>query len=139
MRASMNPKEDVMSVFLRRALVVDALASGLTGALMLVGASTLAPMLGLPTALLQGAGLVLLPYVAFVASVAARTHISTPAVWAVIVCNVAWTVASVALLIDGFVTPTALGTVFVIGQALAVAALGGLQYMALRRPQLTLA
>jgi hypothetical protein len=127
-----------MSVFLRRALVVDALASGLTGALMLVGGSTLAPMLGLPAALLQGAGLVLVPYVAFVTIVATRAHISTPAVWAVIACNAAWTVASVAVLID-FVTPTALGTAFVIGQALAVAALGGLQYIALRRPQVALA
>jgi hypothetical protein len=139
MRASMNQQEDVMSVFLRRALVVDALASGLTGALMLGGASALAPMLGLPTALLQGAGLVLVPYVAFVAIVAARTHISTAAVWAVIACNAVWTVASFALVIDGFVAPTALGIAFVIGQAVAVAALGALQYAALRRPQALLA
>jgi hypothetical protein len=127
------------SVFLRRALLVDAAASGLTGALMLAGAGMLTDLLGLPAALLRGAGLVLVPYVAFVAIVAARAHISTAAVWAVIACNAVWTVASVALVIDGFVTPTALGTVFVIGQAVAVAALGGLQYVALRRPQPVLA
>ena len=128
-----------MSVFLRRALVVDAAASGLTGALMLAGGSVLAPMLGLPAALLQGAGLVLVPYVAFVAIVAARAHIPTLAVWAIIACNAAWTVASFALLIDGFVTPTALGTIFVIGQAVAVAAVGALQYVALSRPRAVLA
>jgi hypothetical protein len=127
------------SVFLRRALLVDAAASGLTGALMLAGAGMLTDLLGLPAALLRGAGLVLVPYVAFVAIVAARAHISTAAVWAVIACNAVWTVASVALVIDGFVTPTALGTVFVIGQAVAVAALGVLQYVALRRPQVALA
>jgi hypothetical protein len=127
------------SVFLRRALLVDAAASGLTGALMLAGAGMLTDLLGLPAALLRGAGLVLVPYVAFVAIVAARAHISTAAVWAVIACNALWTVASVALVIDGFVTPTALGSVFVIGQAVAVAALGGLQYVALRRPQPVLA
>jgi hypothetical protein len=127
------------SVFLRRALLVDAAASGLTGALMLAGAGMLTDLLGLPAALLRGAGLVLVPYVAFVAIVAARAHISTAAVWAVIACNAVWTVASVALVIDGFVTPTALGTVFVIGQAVAVAALGVLQYVALRRPQIALA
>jgi hypothetical protein len=138
MRASMNPKEDVMSMFLRRALVVDALASGLTGALMIAGAGALQDLLGLPAALLRGAGLVLIPYVAFVAIVAARAHISIPAVWAIVACNAAWTVASFALLIDGFVTPTALGTIFVIGQALAVAALGALQYVALRRPHMAL-
>jgi hypothetical protein len=127
------------SVFLRRALLVDAAASGLTGALMLAGAGMLTDLLGLPAALLRGAGLVLVPYVAFVAIVAARAHISIAAVWAVIACNAVWTVASVALVIDGFVTPTALGTVFVIGQAVAVAALGVLQYVALRRPQIALA
>jgi len=99
----------------------------------------LTDLLGLPAALLRGAGLVLVPYVAFVAIVAARARISTAAVWAVIACNAVWTVASVALVIDGFVTPTALGTVFVIGQAVAVAALGVLQYVALRRPQIALA
>ena len=127
------------SVFLRRALLVDAAASGLTGALMLAGAGMLTDLLGLPAALLRGAGLVLVPYVAFVAIVAARAHISIAAVWAVIACNAVWTVASVALVIDGFVTPTALGTVFVIGQAVAVAALGVLQYVALRRPRTVLA
>jgi hypothetical protein len=127
------------SVFLRRALLVDAAASGLTGALMLAGAGMLTDLLGLPAALLRGAGLVLVPYVAFVAIVGARARISTAAVWAVIACNAVWTVASVALVIDGFVTPTALGTVFVIGQAVAVAALGVLQYVALRRPQIALA
>ena len=127
------------SVFLRRALLVDAAASGLTGALMLAGAGMLTDLLGLPAALLRGAGLVLVPYVAFVAIVAARAHISTAAVWAVVACNAVWTVASVALVIDGFVTPTALGSVFVIGQAVAVAALGVLQYVALRRPQVALA
>ena len=127
------------SVFLRRALLVDAAASGLTGALMLAGAGMLTDLLGLPAALLRGAGLVLVPYVAFVAIVAARARISAAAVWAVIACNAVWTVASVALVIDGFVTPTALGTVFVIGQAVAVAALGVLQYVALRRPRTVLA
>ena len=128
-----------MSVFLRRALIVDALASGLTGALMLVGAGALQDLLGLPATLLRGAGLVLIPYVAFVAIVAARAHIPTAAVWAIVACNAAWTLASFALLIDGFVTPTTLGTIFVIGQALAVAALGALQYVALRRPRAVLA
>jgi len=60
-------------------------------------------------------------------------------VWAIIACNVVWTVASFALLIDAFVTPTTLGIIFVIGQAVAVAALGALQYVALSRPRAVLA
>jgi len=48
---------------------------GFTGALMITGAGMLAPMLGLPAALLQGAGLGLIPYVTFVAIIAARTYL----------------------------------------------------------------
>lgn len=119
-------------VSLRQALLVDATASGLTGALMIAGAGLLADPLGLPTVLLREAGLILVPYVAFVLIVAARNPIAPRAVWTVIACNALWTAASFAILAGGFVAPTTLGTLFVAGQALAVAALGGLQYLALR-------
>jgi hypothetical protein len=137
LRAS-TTKEDVMSaiespVFLRRALLLDAAASGLTALLMIVGAGALASPLGLSSGLIRGAGLVLVPYVLFVAIVATRAAVSRRAVRAVIAANAAWTAASVLLL--GYVSPTMLGIAFVIGQALAVAALGVLQYVALRREQ----
>src|SRR5262245_27713294 len=49
---------------------------GFTGALMITGAGMHAPMLGLPAALLQVAGLVLIPYVTFAAIIAAaRTYL----------------------------------------------------------------
>ena len=127
------------TTFLRRALLLDAAASGLTGALMIGGASVLHDLLALPSGLLLGAGLVLVPYVAFVVLVASRTPISTRAVWAVIAVNALWAAASIAIVVDGVVTPKLLGTVFVIGQGLAVAALGLLQYVALPRRQALLA
>ena len=123
------------SVLLRRALLLDAAASGLTGALMLAGASVLEGPLGLPGWLLRGAGLVLVPYVAFVAITATRARIAAGAVWAVIAANTLWTAASFAILASGFVGPTMLGIAFVIAQALAVAGLGALQYAALRWSQ----
>jgi len=140
----LNQKEVAMTAsashpFLRRALLLDAAASGLTGALMIGGASVLQDLLALPAGLLRGAGLILVPYVAFVVMVASRTPISVGAVWTVIVCNGLWAAASVALVVDGVVAPNALGTTFVIGQGLAVAALGLLQYVALSRPQSSLA
>ena len=49
------------AIFLRRALVLDALASGATGLLMIAGAGLVEGLLGLPAALLRGAGLVLCP------------------------------------------------------------------------------
>jgi hypothetical protein len=124
----------VTSIVLRRALMLDAVASGLTGAIMLAGAGMLEGLLDLPAPLLRGAGLVLVPYVAFVAAVATRPHIAAAAVWSVIACNALWTAASFALLASGAVIPNVLGVAFVAGQAIAVAALGGLQYIALRQP-----
>lgn len=124
-------------IFLRRALILDAVASGATGLLMIAGAGLLEGLLGLPAALLRGAGLVLVPYVAFVVYAGTREAIPRPAVWTIVVANVLWAVASGLLLVSGLVAPTVLGYVFVTGQAVVVALLGELQYMGLRRPMAT--
>jgi glucose uptake protein GlcU len=124
---------DQTSNFLRRALILDALASGATGLLMIAGADLVEGLLGLPAALQRGAGLVLVPYVAFVVYAGTRETISRPAVWFIIIANVAWAAASALLLVSGWVAPTALGYAFVIAQAVVVALLGELQYMGLRR------
>jgi len=125
---------DQSATFLRRALMLDAVASGATGLLLIAGAGLLEGLLGLPTALLRGAGLVLVPYVAFVLWAGTRETIARPAVWTIIAANVLWAVASGLLLVSGLVAPTLLGTAFVIGQAVVVALLGELQYVGLRRP-----
>lgn len=124
---------DQSSTFLRRALVVDAIASGATGLLMIAGAGLVEGLVGLPAALLRGAGLVLVPYVAFVIYAATRDAISRPAVWTIIAANMLWAAASILLLVSGWVAPTALGYAFVIAQAVVVALLGELQYVGLRR------
>jgi hypothetical protein len=121
--------------FLRAALLIDAVASGLTAALLVAGADALRDWLGLPVVLMREAGLILVAYVAFVVFAATRAQISAGAVWAIIACNALWTIASIVILESGLVAPTTLGMVFVIGQALAVLALGALQFVALRRPQ----
>jgi hypothetical protein len=125
--------------FLRAALLIDAVASGLTAALLVAGADALRDWLGLPVALMREAGVILVFYVAFVMFVATRDKIAAGAVLAVIACNALWTLASFAILKAGLIAPTTLGTVFVVGQALAVLALGALQLFALRRPQALLA
>jgi glucose uptake protein GlcU len=119
--------------FLRRALQLDAVASGATGLLMIAGAGLVEGLLGLPAALLRGAGLVLVPYVAFVIYTGTREAIPRPAVWAIIVANVLWAAASALLLISGWVAPTGVGYAFVIAQAVVVALLGELQYVGLRQ------
>lgn len=125
---------DQSSSFLRRALMLDAVASGAAGLLMISGAGLLEGLLGLPAALLRGAGLMLVPYVAFVIWAGTRETISRPAVWTIIAANALWAAASGLLLVSGLVAPTLLGYAFVIGQAAVVAVLGELQYVGLRRP-----
>jgi hypothetical protein len=122
------------SPFLHRALILDAVASGATAVLLIVAASALAPLLGLPVALMRGAGVLLLPYVAFVALVARRGRMEPAAVWTIIVSNGLWAAASFLLLLSGQIAPTALGIAFVVVQAVIVALLGELQYVGLRRP-----
>lgn len=120
--------------FLRRALVLDAVASGATALLLIAAAGLIDGLLGLPVVLLRGAGLVLVPYVAFVVVVATRARIEPAAVWCIIACNLLWAIASLALLLSGQLAPTGLGIAFVVAQAIVVAVLGELQYLGLRRP-----
>ncbi len=118
---------------LRRVLAIDALASGATGLLLIVAAGPLEGLLGIPATLSRGAGLVLVPYVAFVTMLAVRGRFSASAVWLVIVANLLWAGASVLVLASGVVEPNFLGYAFVLAKALVVGVLGAAQYLALRQ------
>ena len=119
--------------FLRNVLLLDAAASGATGVLLIAGAGLLDGLLGLPVALMREAGLILIPYVAFVAWVGTRASITRGAVLAIIAANALWSISSVCLLFSGLVSPTVLGYAFVIAQAAVVALLGEMQYVGLKR------
>jgi hypothetical protein len=121
------------SSFLRRVLLVDAVSSGAMG-LGLIGFTDLfARVLQLPAQLLSEAGLVLLPFAALVGYVASRPTPARFAVWAIIGLNVVWVVDSIVLLFTGWVAPNALGYVFVLAQAVAVAVFADLEYVGLRK------
>jgi hypothetical protein len=121
------------NLFLRYALLADAIASGATGLLMIAGADLLTGLLGLPIALMRESGLLLVPYVALVAFVGTRETIAFGAVKAIIALNVLWVAGSIGLLVGGFVAPTVLGYAFVIVQAVAVGMFAELQFIGLRR------
>lgn len=118
--------------FLRFALLGDAAASGATGLLLAAGAGALASLLGLPEGLLRVAGLVLLPYAAFVAWIGARDAVPRNAVRAVVAINALWALDSALLLALGPVAPNGLGTAFVLAQALVVLGFAAAQWTALR-------
>jgi hypothetical protein len=121
------------AVFLRRVLYADAISSLAMGGLLIAGAFLLGGVLSLPEALLREAGIVLLPFAAFVLLVASRAAIPRLAVWIVIGLNALWVIDSGLLLLTGWVTPNALGYAFIIGQAGVVAVLAELEYFGLRR------
>jgi hypothetical protein len=121
------------SLFLRRAIQFDAVFSGVSALLLTFGAGVLAPWLNLPEALLRETGLFLIAYAALVGWLGSRQMMPKPLVWVVIAGNAAWTVASIALLFSGAVTPNLLGEAFVAMQAIAVGIIAELQYVGLRR------
>jgi len=124
------------SPLLRKALLADALLSGITGLILLLAAGPLATLEGLPVGLLRWSGIILIPFAAFVAWLGTRERVQRPLVFAVVACNALWALDSVLLLVTGWVEPTILGEVFVLGQAAVVAVLAELEFIGLRRSTL---
>ena len=79
------------------------------GVLLRFGAGELAPLLNLPEALLSETGLFLIAYTALVGWLGTRQAMPKALVVIVIAGNAAWTIASIALLFCGTVTPNLLG------------------------------
>jgi hypothetical protein len=117
---------------LRLTLLADAAVCAATGALMVAGAGPLADLLDLPADVLRGAGLLLVPYVAYLAVLLRRDRIPAAGVRAAIATNLAWAIGCVALLFSGQVAPNALGVAFVLVQVAAVLVFAELQLAGLR-------
>lgn len=114
----------------QRILLLDALMSGAAGLAMIAGAGILAPILALPAPLLQIAGIILMPWTAWL-SILARAPVPAGALKMVISVNVVWVAASLAVLF--VLNPSPWGIAFVLAQAAAVAGFATLQIHALRR------
>ena len=125
--------------FLRRVLILDGAAGLGAGLVMLAGGSLVAPYLGLSPDLLFWAGAALLGCAALIASFAFRPTVSRLMLWDIALINTVWAVASVAILLFGVVSPTWLGAVFVLAQALLVGGFAALQFAALRTGSLATA
>jgi hypothetical protein len=121
------------STFLSRALLADAIFSGISAAGLTLGASLLAPFLNLPEALLRETGLFLIAYTALVGWLGTRLSVPKALVLIVVAGNAAWTLASLALLFSGVVSPNLLGETVVAAQAIATGVFAELQYIGLRR------
>ncbi len=121
------------STLLRRALQADAVVSGAMALLLSLAAGTLSRLLALPQPLLLETGLFLIGYAALVGWLGTRSVLPRSLVLIVIGGNTLWTLASVALLLSGAVTPNAFGIAFVLIQATAVGIFAELQFIGLKR------
>lgn len=121
------------STFLRRALLADAMFSGVAALGFTFGASVFATLFNLPEALLRETGLFLIAYTALVGWLASRTAVPKPLVLLVVVSNAAWTMGSIALLFSGAVSPNLSGELMVVAQAIATGVFAELQYVGLRK------
>jgi hypothetical protein len=131
-----NPKEAAMPVtmtkFLRTVLYADILFSTGGALLMAAGAPFLSPLLGLPSTLLVGAGLVLIPWVLGLGVVVRLRHVPKIVMVDIVAINFLWCAACFGLFASGAIAPNGLGIAFVVAQALVVALFGVLQFLGLR-------
>jgi hypothetical protein len=121
------------STFLRRALLADAIFSGVAALGFTFGAGVFATLFSLPEALLRETELFLIAYTALVGWLASRASVPKSLVLLVVVGNAAWTVGSIALLLSGAVSPNLVGEIMVVAQAIATGVFAELQYLGLRK------
>jgi hypothetical protein len=121
------------STLLRRALLADAIFSGVSALAMTLDANLFALLLQLPEALLRETGLFLIAYTALVGWLGTRPAVPKALVMLVVAGNAAWTLASFALLLSGAVSPNVFGEIVVVAQAIATGIFAELQYIGMRR------
>ena len=111
-------------------LWADAASAAATGALQLAAAAPLARAFGLPPALVLASGAVVLAVAAFAAWLARAP--GRAGVLTLVGLNAAWVLGCLDLLLAGS-AGTALGTGWLVLQAVAVGVLAELEWIALRR------
>jgi hypothetical protein len=121
------------SPLLRRALLIDAVLTAVTGIALVLAAGPLSAVLGLPTALLRSAGAIFIPYGAFAGWLGMRPRVYRPLVFALIVLNALWAVDSVLLLLTRWLEPTPWGEIFIVAQAVFTGVIAEVQFIGLRR------
>ena len=119
--------------FLRRVLLADAAVSATVGVLMAAAAAPLQDLLALPSGLLVGAGLALLPYAAYLAWIATGAALPRLALWVPIVLNLLWAIDCLYVGFGGAYAPSAFGQAFAVVQVVTVLVFAELEFIGLRR------
>ena len=121
-----------LSTFLRTVLKLDSASCLGMAAIVLPGAAILAAPLGIDVNILRAAAASLIPLGLFILWLGTRSQAPAAAVYLVIFGNVGWAATSVmtAIELPGI---TALGSLLVAGQGLAVLALAILEWRGVRQ------
>jgi hypothetical protein len=132
-----NLKENTMhaihpSPLLKLALVADAIVSGAVALLQVLLPDFLGGLTGLPHALLQYTGLFLVCYTLLLIVLARAPALPRALVLFIVAGNVAWAIGCAELLLTASVTPSALGTAFVLVQAVTGLAFAAMQWAGMR-------
>lgn len=127
----------VLTSYLKKILIADAVISGGAAVMMAAGSGILSGLTGLPSELLLGAGLVLVPWVVALVVIGRGESVATGVIVAVIATNFAWAAASLVVAFGPMFATTLLGKIFVVAQAATVALLAELQIIGLRRTRAT--
>jgi hypothetical protein len=123
----------IPSPLLRKVLLIDAATCTLSGALMSIGAATLARWTAIPHDILLYAGLSLLPIALVMAAIGLRSFVHPAMVWLVIGGNLLWVLGCIWLLVGDLIAPNTIGQAFITLQALTVAILTKLEHDGLRQ------
>ncbi|MCU7370563.1 hypothetical protein PEC18_06650 [Paucibacter sp. O1-1] len=121
------------SPILKLALLADAVVSGSIAAAQLLFAAPMAGLLGLPKPLLLESGLFLVFYVALLLLMASRGRLWSALVGVVVVGNIGWALACIALALSGAVAPTGWGLAYLALHAFGVLGFAALEWIGLRR------
>jgi len=120
------------ALFLRRSLQLDGIASGLCGAVLVLGAAPVADLIGVPSAgLVGGVGALLLVYAGALLWNARRPDIHRGEVRLAVLLNGAWVAGSLALILAG--PRPWIGNLAVAAVAAAVLVFAVLEAVGLRR------
>jgi hypothetical protein len=117
---------------LRLILKLDAVVTGVNGIAYLALANPLEDLLGVAPELTRPIGAFLVLFAAALWFVATRPVVSRMAVADIVAANAVWALGSVAFAAAGASSPTTVGTVWIVLQALVVAGFAALQALPMR-------
>ena len=120
---------------IQRALWLDGLVSLLAGLACLPASAWLAAQFGIGSGPVLALAVFMAGYGALMLWLAPRSGNGQRWPWGIVIGNGLWVVASVALALSSWITPTAVGLALLLGQAAIVLGLTELQYFGQRRVQ----